>query len=113
VGRALEELALELDADVAPNDAGGLQYTFGALPRQLLAAERVRRTLELEKRELGEIVFSTSDTTETAGARELRLFDETLAGPADLGRHRAATDAVAYEHDFDLVAFDEELKRSG
>jgi hypothetical protein len=113
VGRALEELALELDADVAPNDAGGLQYTFEALPRQLLAAERVRRTLELEKRELGEIVFSTSDTTETAGARELRLFDETLAGPADLGRHRAATDAVAYEHDFDLVAFDEELKRSG
>jgi hypothetical protein len=111
VEAALHELASELDADVAPNEAGVLQYTFSSLPQELLAAESVRRTLELEKRELGEIVFSTSDTAEEAGERELRLFDHALAGDADLERYLPATDRVDFEHDYEIVAFDEELQR--
>jgi hypothetical protein len=113
VEEALHEMARELDADVSSDDAGTLQYSFPALPRELLAAESVRRTLELEKRELGEIVFSTADTTTEAGERELGLFDRALAGDADLDRYLPATDRVDFEDDYELVAFDEELQRRG
>jgi hypothetical protein len=113
VEAALHKLASELDADVAPDESGALRYTFPKLPQQLLAGESVRRTLELEKRELGEIVFSTGDTTHEAGERELRLFDRALEGDADLERYLPATDRVDFEDDYELVAFDEELRRSG
>jgi hypothetical protein len=111
VEEVLQALAAELDADVAPDAAGELQYSFPAVPRELAAAESVRRTLELEKKELGEIVYSTADTAEEAGERELRLFDRALAGDPDLGRSLPSTDRVGFEHDYELVAFDEELER--
>jgi hypothetical protein len=110
---ALQELARELDADVVPSDAGALLYTFPKLPQEMLAAESVRRTLELEKRELGEIVFSTADTAAEADERELRLFDRALEGDVDLDRYLPATDRIGFEDDYELVAFDEELQLQG
>jgi hypothetical protein len=111
VDDALQDLARELDADVIANERGDLRYTFGALPRELAAAESVRRTLALEKRDLGEIVYSTADTPEEAGARDLRLFDRALEGDLDLDRYLPATDRVDFEDDYEVVAFDEELRR--
>jgi hypothetical protein len=108
---ALQHLARELDADVTPNDSGELQYTFPALPRQMRAAESVRRTLELEKRDLGEIVYSTADTALEADRRDMRLFDKALEGSVDLGRYVPAVDRIDFEADYALVAFDEELRR--
>jgi hypothetical protein len=77
------------------------------------AAESVRRTLELEKRELGEIVYSTADTASEAAERDLRLFDRALAGDLDLERYLPSTDRVDYEGDYEIVSFDEELARNG
>lgn len=111
VDRALQKLAAELDADVAPGEGGELQYSFPALPREMAAAESVRRTLELEKRQLGDVVYSTADTPEEADRRDLRLFDRALEGSADLGRYLPSTDRVDFEDDYELVAFDEELAR--
>jgi len=110
---ALDELAKELDADVVSDEAGGLRYAFPALPRELRASESVRRTLALEKRELGDVVYSTADTAVEAGERELRLFDKELAGDVDLDRYLPATDRVDFEDDYEIVAFDEELQRRG
>jgi hypothetical protein len=110
VDAVLRELAAELDADVTANETGELLYSFPVIPRELAAAESVRRTLELEKRDLGEIVYSTADTAEEAGERELRLFDRGLEGDVDLERYLPSTDRVDFEHDYELVAFDEELR---
>lgn len=111
VQAALSDLARELDADVTPGEADTLQYSFPQLPQEILAAESVRRTLELEKREIGEIVFSTADTQEEAGQRDMRLFDSALVGDIALDRYLPATDRVDFEHDYEIVAFDEELQR--
>jgi hypothetical protein len=110
VGAVLRELARELDADVASDEAGSLQYTFPKVRREMLAAESVRRTLELEKRELGEVVFSTADTAVEADRRELRLFDRALTGDVSLDRYLPDTDRVDFEDDYAIVAFDEELR---
>jgi hypothetical protein len=111
VETVLQKLAAELDADVAPGEGGELEYTFPALPRELRAAETVRRSLQLDKRDLGDVVFSTADTPEEAGERELRLFDRELTDDVDLERYLPPTDRVDFEHDYEIVAFDEELAR--
>lgn len=113
VRAALDKLVSELDADVVSDETGELLYEFPALPRELRAAESVRRTLELEKRELGDVVYSSADTAAEAGQRELRLFDKALAGEVDLDRYLPATDRVDFEDDYEMVAFDEELQRRG
>jgi hypothetical protein len=109
VDAALAALARELDADVAVTESGDTRYTFSALPREIRASESIRRTLELEKRDLGAIVYSTADTTEEAGERDLHLFDRALEGDVDLGRHLPSTHRIDFEHDYEIVAFDEEL----
>ena len=61
---------------------------------------------------MGDIVFSTADAEETAGQRDLALFDQALLEPdASLDRYLPSVDRVSFEDDFSLVEFDEELKR--
>ncbi len=108
---ALREIATELDADVTVDDDGVVRYTIGEVREQLAAADSMRRRLQLGRRHLGEIVFSTGDTAEEAGARELELFDRELIGTPDLDRYLPVVDRVGYEDDFEMVAFDEELAR--
>lgn len=113
VEAALHGLAAELDADVAVDEAGIARFTFPALRRAFLAGDAVRRKLELEKRTLGEIIYSTSDTADQAEARDAKLFDRALqGGRVDVERHVPALDRIGFEDDFELVAFDDELARS-
>lgn len=112
VEKMLSRLATELDADVTVLDDGDARYRFDAIHDQFAASEIVRKKLRLEKRTIGDIVFSTSDSEERAAERDLELFDRELdAGDLDLARYLPAVDRIDYEHDFELVAFDEELGR--
>jgi hypothetical protein len=112
VDAAIRALAAELDAEVEVDDTGGTRYRFPALRRQFSASETVRRKLQLENRTLGEIVFSTSDSAIEAGEREFALFDRELTdGEADFDRYLPSLDKIGFEDDYDLVAFDEELKQ--
>ena len=108
---ALQELAAEFGADVSPDPEGELVYTFPAISREMGASETVRRNLALSDRPLGEVIYSTADSPEEAGARDLRLFDRQLGADLDLSRYVPSTDRVDFEDDFELVTFDEELAR--
>jgi len=114
VEATLNALAAEFDADVHPGEDGELRFTFDAIRTQFGAGEAVRRHLKLENRQLGDIVFSTSDSAEESTERELALFDRQLdGGEVDLNRLIPSVDSVGYEADYELVAFDEELKSRG
>jgi hypothetical protein len=114
VESALNDLAAEFDADVTTDEEARLLFRFPALARQFAASETVRNKLRLEGRTLGEIVYSTGDSDSEASERELRLFDRALEGDdADLGRYVPAVDRIGFEDDYEIVAFEEELKRKG
>ena len=114
VERALQELASELNADVSVDEAGATGYRFPAIRKQFTASETVRRKLQLENRTLGEVVFSTGDSVNEASERDMRLFDRELKGDeARFDKYLPATDRIGFEDDFELVAFDEELRSRG
>jgi hypothetical protein len=111
---ALHELAAEWEGDVSVGDAGELRFNFPAIRKQFAASETVRQRLQLDKRTLGDIVFSTSDTSERASERDLALFDGALEGrDVELSRYLPSADRIAFEDDYEVVAFDEQLKLSG
>ncbi|MGE0160284.1 MAG: hypothetical protein AB7T31_12810 [Gemmatimonadales bacterium] len=113
VEAALHRLAAELDADVTVDEGGEQHFAFPALRRAFVAADAVRRKLELDEKTLGEIVYATSDTTEQAEAREARLFERALESEkrVDVDRYLPSPDRIGFEEDFEVVAFDEELRR--
>lgn len=111
---ALHALAADFDADVSVDDDGTVRYAFPTVRDHFTASESVRNRLRLEQRSIGDVVFHTGDSPEEAGERELALFDrKLLENPPSLTRYLPSVDRVAYEDDFELVAFDEELARSG
>jgi hypothetical protein len=112
VDSELHRLAAELDADVEVDAGGEQHFTFAAVRRAFVAGDAVRRKLELDRKTLGEIVYATADTPEQAAARDARAFDRALAsgGRIDVDRYVPAPDRVGFEEDFELVAFDEELR---
>lgn len=111
VESALHEIAAELDADVTTDDAGEVRYAFPEVRRHFEASETVRDKLRLEKRSLGEIVYSTSDTSDEATRRDQALFDRQLAGEStDLRQYLPSVERVSFEDDYEVVAFDEELR---
>jgi hypothetical protein len=113
VESVLHDLAAELDADVTADESDALSFAFPGLRREVLAGEAMRRKLRLEERSLGQIVFATSDTAEEADRRDRELFDRALtAGDVELGKYVPAVERIAYEDDYELFAFDEELERS-
>jgi hypothetical protein len=112
VGELLDELVAALEGDVSASDDGDVFYRFSAIREQYEASDIVRRHLKLAERQLGDVVFSTSDSSEAAGERELELFDRTLLGESsDLAAQLPALDRVDIEEPYDLIAFDEELHR--
>ena len=114
VESSLHDLAAELNAEVSTEADGALRFAFPVIRDQFVASETVRNKLRLENRQLGDIVFSTSDTAAEESERELALFDRQLAGgAADLDRYLPGLDRIDFEDDFEIVAFDEELKRRG
>src|SRR5690606_13373155 len=103
----------ELDADVTTDDRGEQLFAFPALRRAFVAADAVRRKLELDRKALGEIVYATSDTPEQAEARDARLFERALESgqQIDVDRYLPSPDRIGFEEDFEVVAFEEELRR--
>ena len=107
----LRSLAEELEADVSVDDAGETSYRFSGIKDQFAASETVRKVLALESRSLGEIVFSTADDAEQADTRDLALFDRTLSqDELNLDRYLPAADRIDFEEDFEVVAFEDELR---
>ncbi len=130
VEAALHQLAAEFDADVSsgaigssgadgssPVDdlskAGPLRFFFPSIRNQFLASEKMRRRLKLENVELGGVVYSSADSAVEASEREGVAFDRELAGEIDLTPYLPSPDRVGFEDEFELVAFEEELKRRG
>jgi hypothetical protein len=134
VEKELHRVAVELDAEVSPAADGQLVFRFPALRRQVAEGEVLRRRLALDRRDMGDIVYSTSDDSVTDSERELKAFDKELAAsrgdvaqakPAGSGSDVAGAqateplfagylppaDQIAYEDVFELVAFDEEMAR--
>jgi len=114
VAEVLGRMAVELDADVRVREDGATEYRFDAIRRQLAAGEVARGSLRLDRRTVDRTVFSTSDTPHEASERDGALFDRALEGPTvDLEGYVPVVDRVDYEHEYELVAFDEELASSG
>jgi len=119
VEKELHRLAAELEADVSPDADGQLVFHFGTLRNQVAEGEAVRGKLQLDKREMGDIVYSTGDDDIAESRRDLAAFDRQLgATPADsaapeepLTGYLPPVDSIAYEDDFELVAFDEKIAR--
>ncbi len=113
VEAALHQLAAEFDADVSSGEGGPLRFSFPAIRKQFLASETVRRQLKLEDRKLGEVVYSSGDSAEEASERDQAAFDRELAAEVDLTAYLPSPDRAGFEDEFEIVAFDEELKRRG
>jgi hypothetical protein len=96
-------LAAEFNADVKVDDEGLTSFSFPALRAEFVATERARRDLGLEKREIGEVVYSSADDEIQASEREAAAFDRELAG------YVTAPSKVAYLDEYALIEFDEEL----
>lgn len=114
VESVLQHLATELDADVTPGEDGALRVTFESIRDQFVASETVRRRLRLENKQLGDIVFSTFDSAEAAEERDLALFDQRLEpSELDLDRYLPSIDRTDFEDDYEVIAFEEELRNRG
>ncbi len=111
VEAALQSLAAEFDADVSSAEDGVLAFNFPAIRREFVASETIRRKLSLEDRELGDVVYSSADTSKEASERALAEFDRQLAeAEMDLSGYLPSPDRVGFEDDYEIVAFDEELR---
>ena len=104
VEAGLHQLASEFDAEVSSDDDGALVFTFSAIRRQFAASETMRQQVKLQDRTLGEIVYSSADSPMEALDRELE------AGDLDLSGYLRSPDLVGFEDDYEVVAFEEELK---
>ena len=113
VEAALHQLAAEFDADVSSEEGGPLRFSFPAIRKQFLASELVRRRLRLDEGELGDVVYSSADSEEEAYDRDEAAFARELAAKVDLTAYLPSPDRAGFEDEFEIVAFEEELKRRG
>ena len=114
VEAALHQIAAEFDADVSSGESAGsgpLRFSFPAIREQFLASETMRRRLKLEDRKLGEVVYSSADSSVEASERDQAAFDRELAAEVDLTAYLPSPDRAGFEDEFEIVAFEEELKR--
>ena len=101
----LQRLAAEWDAEIQPDPSGSIEFRFPEIRQQFGAAEEMRRALALEEKTVGAIVYSSGDSPEEAGRRELAAFDR------ELNKYVPAPEEVGYVDDFEMIEFDEELAR--
>lgn len=111
--RHLQRLTAELDGEVEEGPDGTVRYRFPEVLRTFQAAEVVRRSLTLERQEVGEIVYSSDESREEADQREVEAFEREMARQKEMERYLPDPDRVAYIDDFQLAAFDEEMKPGG
>jgi len=118
VKKELERLAAELDADVSPDTDGELVFSFPSLREQVTEGEVLRRKLALDQKQMGDIVYSTKDDAVAESERELAAFDKELgvtpeeiaAAEQHLGGYLPPANEIGYEDEFELVAFEEQMK---
>jgi len=109
---ALHQLASEFDADVSTGADGALLFTFSAIRRQFVASETVRQRLKLEKRTVGDVVYSSADTVREESERAQAAFDRDLKGAEmDLSAYLPSPNRSGFEDDYEIVEFDEQLAR--
>lgn len=111
IERAFHALAAEFEADVSVSDEGAVSYRFDSIREQFTASELMRKTLRLDRKRLGPIVYATSDSGAEAVERDLALFDATLKDKVTLRHLLPSVDRIDFEDEFEVVAFEEELKR--
>jgi hypothetical protein len=99
----LRRLAAEYDAEVEADEAGVLSFRFPGVRKAFAAAERARSSLRLEEGRVGDIVYSSDDTSSEASERDMELFD------AELRRRLPAPQRTGYRDELDLIEFDERL----
>jgi len=71
----------------------------------------MREGLRLETQSVGDIVYASDETEAESNRRELEAFDREMERQEDLERYLQSPDRVGYLDEFELVAFDEELRR--
>lgn len=59
--RELEKLLVELEGDIATDDAGNMQYTFPRVTAELAAARVARGLAPRSEREVGQVVFASDE----------------------------------------------------
>jgi hypothetical protein len=100
----LHTLAAEFDADIVVGPNGETVYRFTKLRAEVAEGERMRRSMSLDQKRIGDIVYSTDDAPTEAGARDLEAFDRELAAaPADLDRLAPGVDRVEYREDWEIA----------
>jgi hypothetical protein len=82
VGGSLDRLVAEFDGDVEPGADGALSFRFPGFRRQVAAAHHARLQMALERRRVGDIVYSSDDEPAEQGRRDLEAFDRELAAGA-------------------------------
>jgi hypothetical protein len=107
----LQRLTAEFDGEVEEMQDGTPRYRFPEIRTEFRGAEEMRRGLRLERQSVGDIVYASDETEEEAGRREVEAFEREIQRQDDLERYLQSPDRVGYLDEFELVAFDEELRR--
>jgi hypothetical protein len=107
VDAELVRLSAEWETRISVRDDGQAEYRFDGLRSEFTAADEVRKELALDDQKVGEIVYSSGDTTAEADRRDAREFERSLTG--GLEQYLSPTSRPAYMDDFELVATDEEI----
>jgi hypothetical protein len=108
--RQIQRLAAEFDGEVEETSDGAARYRFPEILRLFQGAEVVRRHLQLERSEVGDIVYSSDESREEANQREIEAFEREMERQDEMERYLQNPDRVAYMDEFELVAFEEELE---
>jgi hypothetical protein len=109
----IQRLTAEFDGEVEEATDGTARYRFPEILRYFQGAEVVRQHLQLERQEVGDIVYSSDESPEEANQREIEAFEREMERQDKMERYLQNPDRVAYMDDFELVAFEEELERGG
>lgn len=78
VDAAIEQLALEFNAEPEIDEANRETWTFHEVSRGLSEGERLRAKLRLDRQDLGEVVFASDESLEQDQARLEAEFDKEL-----------------------------------
>jgi hypothetical protein len=109
--RELQALTAEFDGEVEETPEGAALYRFPEILRSFQSAEVVRQHLSLDDQSVGDIVYSSDESEEEADRREVEEFERELGRQKELEAYVQDPNRLGYMDDFELVAFDEELKR--
>jgi len=109
--RHLQAFTAEFDGEIEETPDGAALYRFPEILRRFQGAEVVRQTLNLEDQRVGDIVYASDETRKESDRREVEAFERELGQQKELEAYVQDPNRLGYMDDFELVAFDEELRR--